>query len=203
MKISWRYILLSLALALLMGLALINRAWTEAFLIDPIARILWLFYRTILTVDQKVYWILLALSVLIVGLRLIPGRQETPYRQAYRGSRRVVDRVAYWDGLLQSAADQPAGRDALRRELNTLSRSIDSANQRDEPEEISLPPLKAGPWQRLRAAWRQSRLFKWLYPPRSSRKTKFDKQVETILNGIENKLEINHDRSFHTPGDND
>ncbi len=85
MKIRWRDILLSLALALLLGLAYRNQAFFFTFLIEPVASILWLAYRTFLAVDQEFYWALLN-RPLDLDLRMIRITPKVLIAWIYRNS---------------------------------------------------------------------------------------------------------------------
>lgn len=197
MKTSLRYLLGSLALVLLVVLAFLNQAFFFTALIAPLTRILWLIYRTLLIVDQLVYWALLVLAAFIVGLRILPARQEPLRRPSETQTPQLDDRAAYWEALLQSAGDDPNARLALQRELEKLRRSVEALVEDSGQGEISLPPVQNGLRRRLRAIW------KHVSPGRMPAReyAGLDKSVDIILRSMETQLEKNNDRNPSHPND--
>jgi len=202
MRLHWRWILLSLALALLLAFAFRNQAFFTSYIIEPVARILWLIYRTLLSVDQEIYWALLILAALILLLYMFPEYREHSIRPAYHNSMRLNDRVAEWEALLESAEESENACLELQQELENLRRSIDVLTEGNEDEEIRLLAVKRGLRQRIRAVLRSKFLSRIVPQRESHHSTELDRQVEIIVKTLETRLEINHDRiSKHTYDD--
>lgn len=191
MKLHRRFFVFFLALLLLLGLAYVYRAFFITYLIEPIARILWLVYRTFLTVNQEVYWGLLILTALVLILRLIPAKPEISYRLAYLRAVQEIDRVKVWENLLKSAEESESDRIALQHELEALNKSIGALVEGNDEKCILLPPFRSG-FQRYIAYVRKSislsRIFKH---KRVHEATELEKSVDITLKSIETKLEIN------------
>jgi len=200
-KIRWRDILLSLALALLLGLAYRNQAFFFTFLIEPVASILWLAYRTFLAVDQEFYWALLILTASISILRMIPNNPEGSYRLVYRNSIQENDRVAHWGVLLESAEKSKKGRQALQHELEVLHRSTGALIEGNDEEDILLPPFGTGFRQRIRAGWMSFPLSRIIQPKEAHEPTELEKTVDLIVKSMEIQLERPHDRRSNRPDD--
>jgi len=193
MKFPWRAVFLPLGLLVLLGLAFWNRTFFITCVIEPIARIFWLIYRTLLSVDQEIYWVLLILSALSLTIHMVPDRTEPSIRSAYQYTVQENDRVAYWETLLKAAQKSERDQLALRRNLEALQRSINAQDSENDDERILMPPFKIGFQQRIQVVWRS------LVLPRMSRRkgalqaTELEKSVDGILKSMETRLEIHHD----------
>lgn len=193
MKIPRRAILFPLALVSLLGLAIWNRAFLITWLIEPIARIFWLIYRTFLSVDQETYWILLILAAITLAILVIPIHTESSLRSAYQYSVHENDRVAHWDTLMKSAIKSESDHAVLQRNLETLQRSINGQSKGNDEENILLPPFKNGVHHRIRAVWSSLPLSRIGLRKGGPRATELEKSVDTILQSMETQLEIHHD----------
>jgi hypothetical protein len=198
-KSRWRSILLSLAVAFFFGLAYLNRAFLFTYLIEPIARILWLIYKTFLSVDQETYWLLLILAAMILLLRIIPGNRDDPLLRAYPNSMRISDRVAHWENLLKSARKSSHYSLTLQHELESLHRSIGELSGGNEEIGMHLLPVKTGFLQRIRGA-RVAQLLSRIIPQRKiTEATELEKQIDILLKSMETQLEIHNDRISNHP----
>jgi hypothetical protein len=193
MKIPGRAILLSLALLLLAGLAFWNRAFFITFFIEPIARILWLIYKTLLSVDQEIYWALLILFTLLLAIGMFSDHRKSNIRSAYQYSVQENDRVVCWETLLKSAERSESDRLVLQRNLETLQRSISAQSIRNDERGILMPPPKIGFQQRIQAAWKSFPLSKIGQRKRIHQATELEKSVDRILQLMEAQLEVHHD----------
>jgi hypothetical protein len=193
MKGSLRYRLIFLALALLLGFCLFNPTLLVTYLVDPLTRIAWLIIRTFLIIDQDVYWVLLIFVAFLLVLRILPARQRTLLRQAYDDTLHPEDRVAYWEGLLDAAEDNPDARSTLQQELAALNQNILSLAEGYEGQAIDLPSIPGGALHRLPVGKRALILFQRLLKPGGQPGTVLEKRVASILKTLEDKLEIKND----------
>ena len=157
----------------------------SSYIIEPVARILWLIYRTLLSVDQEIYWALLILAALILLLYMFPEYREHSIRPAYHNSMRLNDRVAEWEALLESAEESENACLELQQELENLRRSIDVLTEGNEDEEIRLLAVKRGLRQRIRAVLRSKFLSRIVPQRESHHSTELDRQVEIIVKTLE------------------
>ncbi len=198
MNISWRYFGLFLALALLIGLAIINQAFIFTYMIDPLTRILWLILRLFQMIDQGVYWALLVFVAFIFFLRIIPDPGKNAAQVKPPDLPQLEDRVAYWQDLLHSAQEDAEARLALLQNLKNLRGSIDALVETNDRAEIILPPLKAGLRKRRRLPASLERLW-----PKNGRpqESKLEQSINQILNSMETQMEMKNDRSASHPND--
>lgn len=202
MNIRWRYILFSLALTLLIVLAYWFQAYFHAFVIKPIAGILWLVYRTLSTVNQEVYWALLILTTLILIFGMTPNQNEGLDRLAYQSSIHENNRVAYWGGLLKSAEESENDRLALQRKLEALNRSIEALTEGNNEEDILLPPFRCNFQRRIWLAWMSFYLSRLIQRTVAHETTELEKHVDIIVKSMETQLEVHHaQESNHTNDD--
>lgn len=202
MKIRGRVILILPILAVLLGLAYWNQAFILTYLIEPIARIFWLIWRTFQAVDQEIYWALLIVAAVILILRMIPETRDHSIRSAYSHSIREMDRVAYWESLLKSAEESKYDWLALQHEIEDLRRSIAGPNEETVEENICLPPFKNGFRQRVRSLW-VVRFLSTIIPQHPFKQaTQFEKQMDSILKSMETQLEIRRDGKSNQNHDN-
>ena len=194
MKIRWRFIFLSLAMVAFLAIAYLNRTLFLTYLIKPIAHILWLVYKTFLSIDQEVYWALLILIALIVISLMIPDHRVDIYRPAYANSVPINDRVVYWETLLKSAEESEFDRLALQLELKALNLSVEALAEGNDAEDIRLPPYKRDICQWVRSKWINKTLSRILYHKDTPDFTELEKCVDSIVNSMETQLEIDHEK---------
>ncbi len=188
MKISWRYLLVFVAMALLLGLALVRQAIIITYLVEPLARIVWLVVRLFLMIDQQVYWVLLIFAAFTFALRAVPGRKETTLRPAQSGAPNPEDRVASWQALLRAAEEDADARLALQSNLESLSSTIDTLVEKDAHEAVNLPPVKTAFWRRPAGRLGKSFLKRFFtgraYPPDRD----LERKIDQVLHSLEKKI---------------
>jgi signal transduction histidine kinase len=193
MKAPLRYRLLFLALVLLIGVSLLKPSLLFNYAIDPLTRIAWLVIRTFLVIDQKVYWVLLIFAVFMFVLRIIPTRPEPPLRPLYSDRTKLDDRVAYWEGLLQSAEERADARSTLQQELASLNQVIQELAEGADQHAVDLPPIPKSTQNHAFGKWSAALQRRFLLKPGKQEDTDLEKQVESILKRLETKLERNND----------
>jgi hypothetical protein len=193
MKAPLRYRLLFLALVLLIGVSLLKPSLLFNYAIDPLTRIAWLVIRTFLVIDQKVYWVLLIFAVFMFVLRIIPTRPEPVQRPSYNDRTKLDDRVAYWEGLMQSAEDRTDARSTLQQELSSLNQVIQELAEGADQNAVDLPPIPKYTQNHAFGKWSAALARRFLLKPGKQEDTDLEKQVESILKRLETKLERNND----------
>lgn len=193
MKIRRGYILLSLAIAGLLGLAYLNQVFFYAYLIKPIATILWFVYRTFLSVNQEIYWGFVVLATLILLISMIPNDPKISFPLAYRNLKIEKDRVKYWEALLKSAEESEYDRRKLQHDLEILNLSIGDLVEETDEDEILLPPFKPGIRQQMRSVWRSTFKSRIIKHERNHGFTELEMHVDNKVSSMETQLEIHND----------
>lgn len=99
MKISRRILWISLILGLLLLVGVLFPSFIQDNFVTPIALVLWLFWRILQSVDQKIYWAVLVFSVVTYFFtRLYRSIQEPPAveRTPLAGSNATLERINQW-----------------------------------------------------------------------------------------------------------
>lgn len=199
MNISWRYLVIFLGLLLLVGLAFANPALVVTFLVEPITRIAWLVIRSLQVIDQQVYWALLIIAAFTLILRIIPDRREIHPRQAALEASQQDGRVAHWEALLDSAADDPDARLALQQALRNLQNSIDDLRPGGTQNQIVLPRVEPDLRRRILSRWQRSALARILPAPGHPLDRQLEQQVDLALQSMEIQLEVDHEHPSNHP----
>jgi hypothetical protein len=124
-----------IAAVLLVLLGLIFRRELLAYLIAPAAIALWWLLRiTLLAIDQEIYWTLLLLLIGLVAAQRL-GRWAMSGRDAVdvspqQASNATLDRVLFWDRLLQAEITKTRAPGTSRRELKWLLVAIIGSERR-------------------------------------------------------------------------
>ena len=199
MNISWRYLIIFLGLFLLVGLAFAYPSLVVTYLVEPITRILWLILRSLQVIDQKVYWALLIIAAFTLILRIIPDRPEIHTRQAFLDGSPQDDRVASWETLLHSAADDPDARLALQHALRNLQTSIDDLRPGGPRNEIVLPRVQIDLRRRISSRWQRTFFARIVPAPGQTLDRQLENQVDLALQSMEIQLEVDHEHDTSHP----
>lgn len=198
---------------LMVCVVLIAGLWRQLidYIILPIATLFWQIWRILTGVDQAAYWVIVLLACLFMVIRLLPVRRETPPRPSYQISPKPPDRVAYWAILFAEAEQGKNGNEYLRSDLAELCMSLilqlersDRTDTRKilEEEQSSLPPEMH---QYLFPVDENNDIFstngktdfaafvpRWLRSMNRKINASNGREVDDILDWMENELEINH-----------
>ncbi|MHC1781327.1 MAG: hypothetical protein AB9891_00965 [Anaerolineaceae bacterium] len=195
-RVSWRYLLSFTALVLIVALAFLNQSRVVSLVIDPVTRLSWLVTRSLLMVDQEVYWTALIFVVLAFGLRLIPAASTARRSAHYAGEAGPEDRAAEWEKLFRRAAEDEAGRRALQTALNGLHEDLVQAAGESKEISVDLPPVKQS-----RLAGRFNRRAWYFIQNITGRKrrleTDYESGIEQILDRLESIMERQNDQDEH------
>jgi hypothetical protein len=182
-----RYLLGLLVLIAAAALGFFNPGSVMTYVITPVSRLSWLVTRTLMVVDQQVYWAVLIFVVIAFGLRLIPVRAEIHHLLPYDSSVTPDDRAAKWEGLIRQAQEDEAGREALQKALDELHEELREAAGESVPLEISLPaPAALRIPSFLRKLIVALRIF---LRGRQKTETRFETGVGQTLDALESMIE--------------
>jgi len=132
-------------------------AWSFFYtaLVEPAARILWLFISLARAVDQETVWTLLILAVVIAGLQSLSGSGREGLRPHDPGGEKRGGRAAFWEAQFRSADVDASHRPALQRSLEQLAGAVDELVESETRPDVHLPAPKNGPaWYLVREARR-------------------------------------------------
>ncbi|MCC6146695.1 MAG: hypothetical protein IT308_03930 [Anaerolineaceae bacterium] len=165
----------------------------HTYVIDPTARILWLFYRTLRSIDQEIYWFLLIFSVLLLIFRVLPESKEFSTRPAYENPNQNQDRILFWETLINAAETDQYDRLRLQRSLQTLSQSIGDISCNNEDSIIHLPLIKTGFRRWIQQTSYSMPIPRFVQRKKTQSDTELEKSIAQTLNAMERQIEINHD----------
>jgi hypothetical protein len=218
MKIPRRAALISLLLALCLFLGFLFRAFILAHFVTPVALVFWLLWRVIQSVDQKIYWSLLAFPPLMYALRRLTAkrfRQEPPEPPA---ANVALENVNYWRASILLARDEIEKPNFLKQNLGKMlatayaSRRPGAPNweiydalklrQMPLPEHIhaflfsaELTGAQRSFKQRLQGIWLAPQ--KWIRRQTGRDVAEYYQAIEEILTLMELAMETRHaDESF-------
>lgn len=185
--------ILVIAILVLGGLFAWEMEYVYIYVIDPITRILWLFYRTLLSVDQMTYWLLLIFAVSLLIIRILPIIAEYSINPAYKGSIKKNDRVMYWETLINAAEGDEYERLKLQRSLQNLSQSIENLSFRNDQSVIFLPSCKTGFHKWVQKASHFLQFSRLIYRNKVHSNSEMEKCIDQILKSMEMQMESTHD----------
>lgn len=192
MKIPGRKFLYIFPAILLCLMIFLLRSFLYNRLVDPIARIIWLIVRSLLSIDQEILWIILIILVAFVSLLIFPNDQQYKIRSSYIDSNRIEDRVTFWKLKFLSADKNTGARISLQQSLENLAASINGLYGNTQMVEVLLPMKGTKPW---RYHW--SRL-KHLFEKKSSKgdeilDNELERNLSQLLDSMESLVEMQND----------
>ncbi len=193
MKIRWRFLIVFLLVAALVGGSLLFPAIALAAIVNPITRGLWMAFRLLRTVDQEIYWGLLAVVVFGFSLLLLPREPEKPGAPAAPAPPRPKDAVAEWKYLLESAGKSGENRRTLQYRLNSLNQKIAGLTVHGGVDEFSLQSgtdhrQRTGLVKDVRVAVRQR-----LPIGKHRRQLDYEESIDPFLSKLEILMEVRDD----------
>lgn len=206
MKQLNRIIIPLFVLFLLIGLIIGLRSYLLDYLIKPIALLAWGVWRTLLSVDQQFYWILLVIICGGMVFSLIPFWRRQKVKQVYRYAYRPPGQLEYWQTLIKDSISMGNGRDQLRSSLRelviTLMAQDEKSDQSNAEMRISrkinlLPPLVRDylfpPDQMDGIFTRNVQKRAWYRKMSIKKQPKEYIFIDATLQWIETELEIDHE----------
>jgi hypothetical protein len=205
-------VVLMLGVALLMGFFL--RGLLLELVVKPVALVVWLFVRTVESVDQRIYWwILIAAAALYSVVRLARGITEAPVAPPQE-SNITLDQIHQWRALIPLSAEELGRPGILKHNLGKILAAIFTSRQPEavhwEVDEalrtrrIRLPDgvyaflFPTGPPEgesSLRRNWRALRGApgRWIRRLTGRDEAEYYRSVEQVLAFMEYSMEKKHD----------
>lgn len=176
-----KYGVLIVLLSLFLGFILEFPSFATAYVVKPIAILLWAAWRIASSLHQSVYWSFLIVLCLTLMIRLLPaGRNRAP-SPPYEYKHESSTRVERWQVLLNDSVSGDDESAALREGLRKLLASMISPGAPSTPLDLkealastrtSLPPAAQA----------------YLFPSSVNRKRWSDRYGEYILSRTPNGL---------------
>jgi hypothetical protein len=211
---------------LLLGLVLLSGVLFHSFILEilvrPLALVVWLSWRVLLSIDQKVYWALLIFLALFYALIcLVPGPVASE-RSVPTEPSITLDGVHGWHMSICFPAGGVENPTLLRHALEKMLVTMYTSKQSELPywqvhealkqRQIPLPePVYAFLFPAEPPPGRQSfkRILQaiWHAPGKLARRwagrdvTEFYQSIEQVLNFMESSLEINRDDTHFDASD--
>lgn len=206
------------SIIILLGLVLFSGVLFRSFILEilvrPLALVVWLSWRVLLSVDQKVYWALLVFLALFYALIcLVPGPAASG-RSAPTEPSITLDRVRDWQMSIRFPAEGVENPNLLRQALEKMLVTMYTSKQSELPYwqvheallqcQIPLPepiytflfPAEPPPGKR---SFKRALQAIWHAPGKLARRwtgrdvIEFYQSIEQVLNFMESSLEINRD----------
>jgi hypothetical protein len=187
------------ALAVTILAAVVAAFWGSivSLILEPLAWLLWAGWRLLASVDQEVWWVILALACAVPVIRLFNSLLRLD--DVHRSSDAVVSdrggRVEHWRSRAAGLAQGDGGRAAFRADLETLAASVAETTRTRLPPELSREPggAKQASLTGTRGAGASPAgpgLMRWLP---GFRRRADEQAIEELLRWMETALEIRDD----------
>ena len=130
MKMTRRYPLLFLFAGLLVFLGLVFNQFVVAYLLIPVATVVWLLLRiSVLSVDQQVLWTLLIVVIVFLGLFRFLKEPGTIEHEPLPDSNPALTRVSDWQSSILVNIKYTGENNTAKRNLIALLSSVKSSRQ--------------------------------------------------------------------------
>ena len=132
MKNSRRIFLISLILGLILLAGLLFPSFIQDNFVTPIALVLWLFWRILQSIDQKIYWVLLVFSVVTYFVaRLYRWIQEPPALEitSPSGSNATLERINQWKLSIRLMTIETSTSSVLEDSLGKMLAALYASKQ--------------------------------------------------------------------------
>ena len=123
-------------LGLCLVFAVLFPLFLTRYLIEPIALVLWLIWRTLLSVDQSLYWGLLVLLCAMGMLALIPRSDSDTSASPGQEPQAPGARLERWQALFHEAARGGGEEESLRLRLRSVLAAVIGADGQPDPAEL-------------------------------------------------------------------
>ncbi len=193
MKQSWRYFLILLMMVIIFIFIIINGKFFIDHLVDPLTRIFWLISRVLSVFNQEDIWLILVMTVTVVGLLIIPREMENSPQKRNTNINQNCNMVTQWESRFRQAEFNVKERMELQQDLQTLINSINKSAG-DNETVVVFPSLSKKPIEIV------SRKIQYLFSQFHKVTEKFyDKELEIginqILHFMETRMEKQNEQS--------
>jgi hypothetical protein len=174
-----------------------------AYFFEPLALVVWVFWRLLASVDQIIYWVALIVVCIILVVRLMPFGQEKKSNSKYDYTYEPLDRVGHWQKLLSEAPLGTVESENLRKNLQKVMNSVFTQNEIANSKELSDRLLSDNELlseeaRHFLSSTRQKEWFSLFLPGWLRKRVRISTYreyalIEEILRSMEADLEINID----------
>ncbi len=221
MKISRRIVGVALLLGLLLILGVLFSSFVIQNLVRPFALTLWLAWRVVLSIDQRIYWLLLILAALFTLLYRLYHDSGGAKQADQSTLNTTLQTVIFWRNSILFTSDETDQGNLLKRNLGEMLAGLYAARQTASasfeiykalqkrqlavPEEVYsflFPPEPEAPAGVIRRAL----LGLWQAPGKLIRRwthqdiEEYYQAIDEVIHFIESTMEMNYDqRTSETP----
>ena len=201
--LTWIYILVFIVF---LGTAIYFRSFLFPNLILPVAQFFWAIYRVFVSVNQRVYWVLLVGFVIFLAYRILFSIPKEAQDKYLAEAEKPVRREQFWLETISKAVKNKEGaRELLHRQFGQLFRSVSNlhiATNGEDPQ-IALSNLQASLPPKLLSllsdgSHEDKKRFpvqRWWTRKRSAKLAR--KEIEATITMMEDYLEIKHEDEPH------
>jgi hypothetical protein len=112
--------LIILLFVLLLILVLLFRSIIMANVVTPLALVVWVAWRTVLSVDQKIYWGMLIFSAFFYVFYRLAVEPAVVDKTRPSGSNATLENVRYWRNSILFTSDEIEQANLLKRSLGEM-----------------------------------------------------------------------------------
>jgi hypothetical protein len=190
---SW--VVSAAAVTVLAGLVAAFRGPIVTLILEPLAWLLWAGWRLLVSVDQKVWWLILASGCAVLVIRLFDAqlRLQDVGPSGESTEPGPGGRIEHWMDRAAGMRRGDGGREALRADLASMAALVAETTRTPFPPEWDREPSRARPVspgvtavERLEAAL--------LHRLPGFRRRADERRIERLLNWMEAALEIRDDK---------
>jgi hypothetical protein len=214
MRFSSRLSLLILLLGFFFFLGILFRSYLLDYFVTPVAVVLLVFWRIVLSVHQAIYWGILIFSASFYALLRLSQRPVALEQTSPPLSNATLDNINYWRTSILLTLDEIEKPNVLRRNLGTLLAEIVASKQPGTTQfeiydalklhQIPLPepiyafvfPVEPSPSRRSFKQVLQSiqqTPSKWVRRWTGRDVAEYYQSIQDVLAFMESSLEIKHD----------
>jgi hypothetical protein len=170
--------------------------WTPVvgLILEPLAWLLWAGWRVLASVDQEIWWVILAVACAVPIIRLFDTqlRLHDVSRSGETTDSGAGGRAEHWTNRAAGLAQGDGGREALRGDLESLAASVAEATRLPLPSGLGREQASSKRPSARRAApgWAGAGLLHWMP---GARRRADRRAIEELLKWMEVALEIRDD----------
>ena len=215
MKLTRRTLLIILLLGLVLPAGVLFRAFLLDNFVRPVALVLWLIWRVLLSIDQKIYWSLLIFTALFyIFIHLARRLAENQTTAPPPDSNLTLDTVDFWRTSIGLTSDENVRVNILKQNLGEMLASMYASRQNEAshwevyealqqgkiplPEHIYsflFPPKPLEGKRTFRQILQTIRQApgRWVRQWTGSAAADYHRSIEEVLTFMESSMEIKHD----------
>ncbi|HVN52865.1 MAG TPA: hypothetical protein VMT46_00950 [Anaerolineaceae bacterium] len=158
-----RLTLTGILLGTIVLLGILFRDFLFENVVRPMALVLWLFWRVLLSVDQKYYWIILIFTALFYAFYLLVQRSIEYEEPQSSPPGAGLEMVSHWRNMILLTGDEMEKPNPLRRELALTLTTLYASRQ------PGIPPYQILTDLQERCIPLPDPVYTFLFPPDDSK----------------------------------